>query len=97
MNCSTDVRTVQYVHVLQNDGTDVCTVRYNLCPYWSSIFNVRTVQCVHVTYTKSTGHTIINSKKNKEDQRNCFDFLGCVWVSTTVYLLHQVHLCAKLK
>ena len=63
MYCSTDVCTIQYVHVLQNDGTDVRTVTYNLCPYWSSIFNVRTVQYIHVMYTKSTGHTIVNSKK----------------------------------
>ena len=38
MYCRTDLCTVQYVHVLQNDGTDIHTVMYNLCPYWSFIF-----------------------------------------------------------
>ena len=32
---------------------------------------------IHVTYTKSTGHMFVNSKKIKEDQRNRFDRVCC--------------------
>ena len=55
---------------------------YIITVFWDHCFfrevNTRaSTYGIHVTYTKSTGDMIVNSKKIKDDQRNCFDRVCC--------------------